>query len=199
MGLLGSNPQMEATALDERKLAEQWKKTGSFMDLCRDEAWLEEDARIEDECNGCVEAGSGMRAYAKAKYDPALADVRKDLRRKMRLQSILFSELDRWMKEWSIGAAFEETYTEARRLVREHLKQPSPTLLDWIEAVLEEDKQLDDADKPVRAQTRAQLSLMMTEQDWKRLAQVAANAAAEIVSASVRKASQGMPQTTVAA
>ncbi|MEO0646990.1 MAG: hypothetical protein AAFZ17_12655 [Cyanobacteria bacterium J06650_10] len=171
--------------MDDRKLAEQWAKTGSFMDLYLDEAWVRESARIEEECGGRIEAGLAMKAYAQAKYDPALADVRKDLRRKMRLQSILFVELNRWMKEWDIGTAFEETYTEARQLVRAHLKQPSPTLADWIEAVLKEDKQLDDADKPVRSQTRAQLALMMTDEDWEVLAQVAANTAAKIVRSKV--------------
>ena len=190
---------MEALALDERKLAEQWEKTGSLMDLCRDEAWMEEAARIEDECDGRVEAGLVMKAYAAAKYDPALSDVRQNMRRRMRLQSILFSELSLWIEEWDIGAAFEETYTEARRLVRAHLKQPSPDLSDWIEAVLEEDKQPDDTDKPLRSQTRSQLALMMTDEDWETLAQVAANTAADIASASVRKASQAEPKATIAA
>ena len=185
--------------MDERKLAEQWEKTGSLMDLCRDEAWMEEAARIEDECDGRVEAGLVMKAYAAAKYDPALSDVRQNMRRRMRLQSILFSELSLWIEEWDIGAAFEETYTEARRLVRAHLKQPSPDLSDWIEAVLEEDKQPDDTDKPLRSQTRSQLALMMTDEDWETLAKVAANTAADIASASVRKASQAEPKATIAA
>ena len=103
------------------------------------------------------------------------------------------------MKEWDLGAAFEETYTEARQLVRAHLKQPSPALAVWIEAVLEEDKQPDDADKPVRAQTRAQLVLMMTSEDWKTLAQAAAAAAEEIVLSHMRTASKTEQQTTVAA
>lgn len=197
--LLGPNFQTEALALDERKLAEQWENTGSFMDLCRDEAWLDEAARIEDECDGRVEAGLAVRAYAAAKYDPALADVRQNMRRRMRLQSILFVELNRWMQEWDIGIAFEETYTEARQLVRLHLKQPSTVLSDWIEAVLEEDKQPNDIDKPVRSQTRVQLSLMMTDEDWEVLARVAANTAADIASASVRKASSVEPKATVAA
>ena len=185
--------------MDERKLAEQLAKTGDLMDLCRDEAWVEEAARIEDECNGRVEAGLAVKAYAAAKYDPALSDVRHNMRRRMRLQSILFSELSLWVEEWEIGAAFEETYTEARRLVRSHLKQPSPALSNWIEAVLEEEQQPDDIDKPVRSQTRSQLALMMTDEDWETLAQVAANTAADIASASVRKASQVVPNTTVAA
>lgn len=189
---------MEALALDERKLAEQWDKTGSFMDLCRDPAWIDEAARIEDECDGKVEAGLAVKAYAAAKYDPALADVRQNMRSKMRLQSILFSELNHWMKAWELGAAFEATYTEARRRVRAHLQQPSSVLSDWIEAVLAEDRQPDDANKPVRAQTRAQLALMLTDEDWETLAQVAADTAADIAAASVRQASQTEPQATVA-
>jgi len=43
------------------------------------------------------EAGLETRAYAQAKYDSALEGVRKKMRRKMRLQSLLFSELYRWM------------------------------------------------------------------------------------------------------
>lgn len=169
------------------------------MDLCLDEVWVRESARIEDECDGHVEAGLGMRAYAAAKYDPALAHIRQNLRRKMRIQSILFVELKRWMTEWDIGVAFEETYTEARQLVRAHLKQPPPGLEEWVEAVLAEDAQLGDADKPVRAQTRAQLATMMTDDDWETLARVAANTAADITSDSVRKASKVTPHTTVAA
>lgn len=65
--------------------------------------------------------------------------------------------------------------------------------------MLEEDRQQGEEDKPVRAQTRAQLSLMMTDEDWKVLAQVAAQSDADVASASVRKASQSEPKTTVAA
>lgn len=185
--------------MDDQTLAAQRDKTGDIMDLARDEAWVRESARLEDECGGRIEAGLAMKAYAAAKYDPALADVRKDLRRKMRLQSILFVELNRWMQEWEIGAAFEATYTEARQLVRAHLKQPSPKLADWIEAVLEEDQQPEDTDKPVRSQARAQLVLMMTDEDWKTLAQVAAAAAEEIVLSRMRTAGKTEQQTTVAA
>ena len=186
--------------MDDLTLAEQLAKTGDIMDLARDESWVRESAQIEQDCGGRIEAGLGMRAYAQAKYDDSLAHVRQDLRRQMRLQSILFVELERWMKEWGIGAAFEDTYTEARQQVRAQLKQPSPSLADWIEAVLAEDtQQPDDADKPVRAQTRAQLLQMLSDEDWERLAQVAATAAAGIVSASVRKASQLGQQATVAA
>ncbi|MEL7226477.1 MAG: hypothetical protein AAGL17_16990 [Cyanobacteria bacterium J06576_12] len=146
-----------------------------------------------------LEAGLAIKAYAQAKYDDSLAHVRKDLRSQMRVQSILFVELQRWMEEWGIGGAFADTYTEARQLVRAHLKQPTPELKAWVEAVLEEDnEQQDEENKPVRAQTRAQLALMLTDDDWKVLAQVAANAAANIVFDSIRQARKTGQKTTVA-
>ena len=186
--------------MDDQTLAKQFAQTGDIMDLCRDEAWVRESARIEAECDGRIEAGLAMKAYAEAKYDDSLSDVRKMLRQQMRVQSILFSELRRWMEEWNIGGAFEETYTEARQLVRAHLKQPTPELKNWVEAVLTEDDRVQKLiDKPVRAQTRAQLSLMMTDQDWATLAQVAADTAAHLASESVLNASKPEQPSTVAA
>jgi len=190
----------ERTVVDEQTLAEQFAKTGNIMDLCRNETWVRESARIEAECDGRIEAGLSMKAYAEAKYDASLSDVRKAMHRQMRIQSILFSELRLWMEEWEMGSAFEATYTEARQLIRAHLKQPSPELQNWVEAVLTEDDRAEDlAASPIRTQTRAQLSLMMTDQDWATLAQVAAGAAANLASESVLKASKLEPQSTVAA
>lgn len=185
--------------MDDQTLAAQLAKTGDIMDLARDEAWVRESARIEEECGGRIEAGLAMKAYAQAKYDDSLAHVRQDLRLQMRVQSILFVELRRWMEEWDIGGAFSDTYTEARELVRAHLKQPTPELEAWVEAVLEEDQQQGEENKPVRAQTRVQLALMLTDDDWKVLAQVAGNAAANIILDSVRQVAQVDPKTTVAA
>lgn len=186
--------------MDEQTLAEQFAKTGNIMDLCRDETWVRESARIEAECDGRIEAGLAVKAYAAAKYDDPLGEARKVLRQQMRVQSILFSELRLWLEEWDIGGSFEDTYTEARQLVRVHLKQPSSGLEGWVKAVLAEDEQAKDlTDKPVRAQTRAQLFMMMTDDDWQILAQVAATTAADIASASVLKASKAEPQSTAAA
>ena len=186
--------------MDDQTLAAQFAQTGDIMDLCRDEAWVRESARLEAECDGRIEAGLAMKAFAEAKYDDSLEDVRQGMRRQMRVQSILFSELQRWMAEWDIDSAFEETYTEARQLVRAHLKQPTPILKAWVEAVLIEDKQAKElADKPVRAQTRTQLSLMMTNEDCDTLARVAAAAAAMVASQSVLRASKHEPQSTAAA
>ena len=182
--------------VDDQTLAKQFAQTGDIMDLCRDEAWVRESARIEAECDGHIEAGLAIKAYAEAKYDDSLSDVRKAMQQQIRVQSILFSELRRWIEEWDIGGAFEETYTEARQLVRAHLKQPTPALEEWVKAVLEEDSQAPDlTDRPVRAQTRVQLSLMLTGQDCETLARVAANSVAD----HVLQASKVGQQSSVAA
>lgn len=176
--------------MDDQTLAEQLAKTGDMMDLARDKNWVRESAQIETECGGRIEAGLDMKAYAQAKYDDSLAPVRQALRRQMRIQSILFVELERWMMEWDIGIAFEATYTEARERVRTHLKQPAPELAAWAEAVLiEADSTPPLSAQPARAQTRAQLLAMMTDEDWETLAQIAASAASASV-LSVAKAEQ---------
>jgi hypothetical protein len=186
--------------VDDQTLAEQLAKTGDIMDLCCNEAWVREGAQIEAECDGQIEAGLALKDYAAAKYDDAHNDVRQVLRQQMRLQSILFSELRLWMEEWEIGISFEETYTVARQLVRSHLKNPSSNLNDWLEALLAEDRQTSVmAVRPVRTQTRERLSLMLTNDDWQRLAQVAADAAANIVSASVLKVGKGDQHPSAAA
>lgn len=182
--------------MDDQTLAEQLAKTGDIMDLARDENWVRESARIETECGGRIEAGLGMKAYAQVKYDDSLAHVRQDLRQQMRIQSILFVELERWMREWDIGIAFEETHTAARERVRTHLKQPAPELAAWVEAVLiEADSTPQRSEQPVHAQTRAQLLAMITDADWETLAQIAAKAA----SASVLSAAQAKQPVSVAA
>ena len=81
--------------MDNQTLAAQLAKTGNIMDLARDEAWVRESARIEDECGGRIEAGLAMKAYTQTKYDDSLAHVHKELRSQMRVQSILFVELRR--------------------------------------------------------------------------------------------------------
>ncbi|MEL6493028.1 MAG: hypothetical protein AAFQ95_24010 [Cyanobacteria bacterium J06621_3] len=41
--------------MDDQTLAAQLAKTGDIMDLARDEAWVRESARIEEECGGRIE------------------------------------------------------------------------------------------------------------------------------------------------
>jgi hypothetical protein len=162
-------------ALDEQVLADQLAKTDNLMDLCLDEAWVRESARIESECDGRIEAGLVMKAYAIAKYDDACHEERRALYQQMRIQSILFSELRLWMEEWGLGISFEESYTTARQLLRAHLKSPTAELQEWLQALLIEDKPSQSvSETPIRNQVREKLAELMTEENWHEIAQVAA-------------------------
>jgi hypothetical protein len=159
---------------NDLKLAEQLAKTGNVMDLCSDPDWLEESARIEDECGGYVEAGTLMRDYVAQKKTST-----PELRRQMRLQSILFTELHLWMTAWSLGGSFEATYTQARQVIRQHLQDISPQQRAWVEALLAEDeKGLTPEEKTVRAQTIPWLAQLFSDEDWQSLADTAAQAIA---------------------
>lgn len=161
--------------MDEQTQAEQYARTGNLMDLCNNEAWVREVARIEDECGGNVGAGISMRGY-EAWLQKSSSEERRQMQQRMRLQSILFSELHAWMQTWGLGVSFEETYTLARRLVRDRLEEASPEQATWIEALLAEDLQELPQEKPVRGETVTRLTEMLTLEDWRSLAAVASRA-----------------------
>ena len=163
--------------MDDRRLAEQLAKTGNLMDLCFEPDWLEDTARIEDECGGYVEVGILMRDYVAQKSSAA-----PELRQQMRLQSILFTELHHWMTAWDLGGSFEATYTQARQLIRQHLQDLSPPQQAWTDALLTEDEQgLEPTQKTVRSQAITWLSQLFSDQDWQTLADSAAQAIAQDV------------------
>lgn len=156
--------------MDERRLAEQFAQTGNLMDLCADEAWLRDAARLEEDCGGQVEAGPAMREYVSR-----LSPLSVEQLRMVKLQSILFTELRIWMETWELGQCFEATYTKARQLVRHHLKRLSPEQKTWVEALLEEDAQgIAPEQETIRSQTVVMLSKMLTQEDWQVLADTAA-------------------------
>ena len=161
--------------MDEQTQAEQYARTGNLMDLCNDEAWVREAARIEEECSGDIGAGVSMRGYEAWLQDLSL-EQQKQIRQEMRLQSILFSELYDWMQTWGLGVSFEETYTLARRLVRDRvseafrlyrLEETTSEQATWIEKLLAEDLQNSSGEKLVRGETVTRLTEMLTLEDWR--------------------------------
>jgi len=156
--------------MDERRLAEQFAQTGNLMDMCADEAWLRDAARLEEDCGGQVEAGPAMREYVSR-----LSPLSVEQLQMVKLQSILFTELRTWMETWELGQSFEATYTKARQLVRHHLKCLSLEQQTWGEALLKEDAQgTAPEQKTIRSQTVAMLGKMLTQEDWQVLADTAA-------------------------
>ena len=89
----------------------------------------------------------------------------------MKVQSTLFTGLRQWMNSWDLGAGFEDTYAIARRLIRQHLSQPTssqPSLAALLESV-----EIDSPDPLTQQQVVALLSNLFTPEDWQTMAQAA--------------------------
>ena len=159
--------------MDDRMLAEQLAKTGNLMDLCSGDAWLQEIEDSEDD--GWIEAGVTMKPYGEL-LKAASPEALKRQRRYMRILSILFPELKRWLASWGLGLTFEAVHIEARRIVRQHLfNRLTPEQDAWMDAlVAEDDQHLQMAERKVRSQVVTILSTLFTEEDWRKLAAIAA-------------------------
>ncbi len=102
-------------------------------------------------------------------------DQHRFLRRRMRLFSILYPELKVWLQSWDLGRSFDAVYTEARQLIYERLKQPTPEQTDWFDALIAEDDQnLPMSERTLRAQVVPMLSALLTQEDRQALADIAA-------------------------
>ncbi|MDB9528724.1 hypothetical protein PN498_22215 [Oscillatoria sp. CS-180] len=170
-----NNAMSENHPPEDRKLAEQLAKTGDLMDLCFDETWLRESAAAEEASGGYVEAGLMMREYVARSRTVSHEQIQQ-----MRLQSILFTELQHWMSSWQLGLSFEATYTQARQLIRQHLQALTPEQQTWVDSLLAEDEQvLEASQKVIRSQAITMMSQMFTQEDWQILADTAAQGMAE--------------------
>ncbi len=163
--------------MDEQKLAEQLAQTGNLMDLCSGEEWLNEIESAEED--GWIEAGVMMKPYAEYLKSRTPEQIKAQFRQ-MRIQSILLPELHNWMQSWGLGISFDVVHTEARRVLRRHLKQLTPEQEVWLDAlVAEDDQHLPMEERTLRAQVVAMLSNLFTEDDWQTLAGIAAQGLAK--------------------
>jgi len=156
--------------MDDQTLVAQYAQTGNLMDLCHNEGWLQESAQIEDEVGGQVEAGLGLEDYHQ-ELNALTLEQSRCMRRQMKVQSILFTGLRQWMDSWELGAGFEDTYAIARRLIRQHLSQPTssqPSLAALLDRV-----EIDSPDPLTQQQIIALLSQLFTPEDWQSMAQAA--------------------------
>jgi len=179
--------------MDDNTLAAQYAQTRDLMDLCNTDAWLRESIQIEDEVSTQVEAGLAMQEYHHT-VNALKPDQLQHLRQQMRVQSVLFTGLQQWMDSWDLGAGFEDTYAIARRFIREHLANPTPTQQSLVERLWLEHSQLSSANPLQQQQVVAILSEMFTQENW----QAMANAASHSISSRVLSAGQSQTKTVVA-
>ncbi len=159
--------------IDDRRFREQYEKTGDLMDLMRDHDFLREMVQAEDECMGMI--GAGFPAYS---YDSQPVDPEK-LRlamQKVRLKSILFTELKSLIGSADLGAEMEEAaILEGRMRIRQQLKQLTAEQQSFFNALVEEDS-LNLEHKPLRSQAKAKVYSLLSPNDWSAILEAATNA-----------------------
>ena len=165
--------------MDDQKLAAQYDATGDLMDLCRTAAWLQETVEVET-VSSQVEAGLEMSSYAGALSELKTEQLQQ-IRQQMRVQSMLFGGLHQWMESWDLGAGFEETYTTARRLIRTHLANLTPSQQAALQSLLIEDRQGKDLSHEMLQQVIELLSNLFSQDDWQVMAEAASKSIASRV------------------
>jgi hypothetical protein len=137
-----------------------------------DEEWLQAAAEAEERCEVDVEAGVWLaRRHPVGAVDPAKLSA---MLKMMRLQSILFTELETWMSSWNLGIGLDEAVICSRRIIRQHLEHSSEEQQAYFEALLKEDKT---SESPIlRQQVICFLQEMLTAEDWQAIAQAASRA-----------------------
>ncbi|MEL6779673.1 MAG: hypothetical protein AAFO06_20730 [Cyanobacteria bacterium J06597_16] len=162
--------------MDDSILAKQYALTGDIMDICNDPEWQKESARIEDDCNGYIEAGLPMRGYVE-QLQSLTPEQNEQVRQYAKLIHILFPELHKWVESWNLGAGFEEAHKVARSILTERWNSFAIEQEEWVKALIAEEESTEKAaDKTVRQQTSAELAQMFTDQDWQKIADGAAQA-----------------------
>jgi hypothetical protein len=148
--------------MDNRQLREHYEKTGNIMDVFNDPDVLREMVRAEDECMGMI--GAGFPAYS-IKPQPVDPEKLRLVMQKVRLQSILFTELEDMMNSANLGAATEAGITEARRRIRQQLNQLTAEQQLFFDALVAEES-LQSVDQSLQVQLKARLFSLLSMADW---------------------------------
>jgi hypothetical protein len=148
--------------MDEQKLREHYEKTGNLMGILRDPEVLREMVKAEDECMGSI--GAGFPAYSN-NPQPVDPEKLRAVMDKMRLQSLLFVELEAMMNLVGLGVGTEVAIVEARRRVHQRLGNLSEEQRSFFEALVVEELS-PSVDKPLRGQLRSRIYSLLSIEDW---------------------------------
>jgi hypothetical protein len=145
----------------DRKLQEEYEKTGSLMGILRDPEFLREMVKAEDECE---EIGAGFPAYS---HNPQPVDPEKmkQAMHKVRLLSLLFTELKVMMTQANLGVGTEAAILEARRRIHEKLDHLSEEQKSFFDALVAEELTAP-LSKPLHAQLQTKIYSLLSVTDW---------------------------------
>lgn len=133
---------------------------------------LQEMIEAEDACGGAIGAGFPAYSLNPRPVEPALW---QQAMKKVRLQSILFTELEALMQVANLGGGTEAAIAEARSRIRYRLTQLSEEQQAFFTALVEEDRS-QPAELILRSQVKSKLYSLLSPSDWSAIGQAATNA-----------------------
>jgi hypothetical protein len=158
--------------MNEERLRQQYEQSGNLLDVLRDPEMLQEMIQAEEACGATI--GAGFPAYSETSR-PVDPERLKGAMRQVRLQSILFSELEVFMEKANLGAGTEAAIAEARRRIRQQLSQLTEEQQRFLDAVVAEE-QLPPSERSLRPQLQAKLHSFLTPADWDAIGKAASEA-----------------------
>lgn len=157
--------------MNDEMLRKQYEQTGDLLDILDNPTVLEEVVRLESEFD---EIGAGFPAYSRS-LEPVTPAQAKAVMRKVRLQSMVLSDLAELIQFVNLGAGTEAAITEGRRRIRQHLTNLTDEQKAYFDALVDED-QLQSPDKPLRAQLKSVVRSLLSASDWNAIGQAATDA-----------------------
>lgn len=147
-----------------------------------------EDARIEDEVGGDVEAGD-IKDHQLGKF---LSDPARFCQHQ-RLKAIVFWGLRELLMDCNLGAGLPAAYANGKQLLDERLQQPSVEVQQKLMAILDEDLSSSE-DVPLSEASqfslRRVIQTVLSDEDWETISAAAAQSLQQHLKAVV-----ALPQT----
>lgn len=158
--------------MNEEKLRQQYEQSGNLLDVLRDPEILQEMICSEEACGATI--GAGFPTYSETPR-PVEPERLKRAMGQVRLQSILFSELEVFMERANLGSGTEAAITEARRRIRRQLSQLTDEQQRFLDAVVAEEH-LPPSERSLRPQLQAKLHSLLPPGDWEAIGKAASDA-----------------------
>lgn len=134
-----------------------------------DQNWLQEAIQLEAESEQDVQIG----VYTSRSLSIEPTQLQDQLKR-VKLLSILFSELRHLLERANSGSGTEAALVQGRQSIQACVAQLSSEQREYLEALLVEEE-ANPAEKPLRSQLKPMLCSLLTESDWQEIAQAAMN------------------------
>jgi hypothetical protein len=144
----------------------------NFMDLLEDDAWFEAAVRQEEsvECEALAGYGWGTRLGAMMANPQGYGHFTQ-------LRSMVMQAWKQLVTEWDLGFGAEAAEAKGQELILERLHRPEPgiqeTLLALLEAKLSKPQGEWEMTEAVHAQIRDVLGKVLTQKDWRAIAESA--------------------------